>query len=1213
MIDMFRKNGCALGAAGLRRGLCLVLLCALVRTDLPAQQPLSNLRVQTLDAQQPRQVLDSLTIAGRLVGVRDSLSGQALDLRFFTIQNNVLLLDTAGLRQNYPGVTRLLVRYRVLGLQIGKTVLRLDSVAIRKKTGNDAAGYEYTPYESPAQPWETPGLVSNGTYTRGLSFGNSQNLVFNSNLNLQLNGRLGPDLEILAALSDNSVPLQPDGTTRQIQEFDRIFIQIKRNNASLTAGDFDLQRPRVGYFSNYFKRLQGGQIDWTIVSERPKRNGFQVAPPVQDTLSLRFAAAISKGKFARQLISGQEGNQGPYRLQGAEGERFIIVLAGTEKVYIDGIPMRRGLADDYVIDYNLGELSFTQKRLITKDSRIIVEFEYSVQNFLRSNIAANALWQRPKSKVYFNFYSEQDNTSSGAGQDLSETQRERLSLAGDRLSEAFVSGIDTLGAFDATRVMYKLIDTILCGIPRQILVYSTNTDSAIYAARFSEVPPGQGNYVLALSSANGRVYRWIPPDPLTCAPQGNFEPLIRLIAPEMRQLYSLGGETKVFNRGFFQGEAALSNRDYNRLSAQNDRDNLGAGAFLAYRQPLSKPNSPWQSGIFGKYEWVSSLFSPLNPYRPQEFVRDWNLSGATDTVSEQWAQAGIQIMRKNRAEARYEFSRFVREGRYTGLRHVALWKWTWRGFALTGEANYLQSDGQREKSRFGRPKFELSKSFENGQKQQRFKIGLYGERERNRRQASGADTLSRESFWYDLLRFYVQTPETAAPWQLAAFAMQRTDFAPTGSGFTQNTVANEYNINGRWAPENKSGKKTTQNLKWNLSYRTLRISAPELTLLKPQETYLGRLDYSISLLKNGLALTSGYELGSGQSPRIEFSYLAVNPGQGQYTWIDRNQDSILQVDEMELAVFQDQANFVRVSTTSTDYVRTNNVVFNQNVRIEPRLWWSTKTNEPIWKRLLRRLSTQSTWQINRRTYAEARDISPWNPFELNIPDSSFVSVNTSARHVLFVNRASPDWDFSIAQQEQRSQVILTTGFEQRRQQEYVLKSRANLARRWTLEAEASQGTRLSNNQAFATRNFDIFYQSAGPKCSWLPKRNLRWSIGLIWRTSLNRGGEEQAAQRNWNTELSWNPAPPAGSTGFQAATSIRLKGSFADIRYTGAPNTAVAFAMLDGLQNGRNFLWSFVLDRQLSKSLQLNLSYEGRKTGNGRVVHVGRAQVRALF
>ncbi|MFM8485471.1 MAG: hypothetical protein ACKOCH_03970, partial [Bacteroidota bacterium] len=144
------------------------------------------------------------------------------------------------------------------------------------------------------------------------------------------------------------------------------------------------------------------------------------------------------------VIKGVEGNQGPYRLQGGEGEKFIIVLAGTEKVYIDGQPMRRGLEDDYVIDYNLGEITFTPRRLITKDSRVIVEFEYAVQTYLRSTTAANASWAMPRGKFYFNFYSEQDARNSGGVQEISPASRSRLAQAGDDLKNAFGSGIDTL-------------------------------------------------------------------------------------------------------------------------------------------------------------------------------------------------------------------------------------------------------------------------------------------------------------------------------------------------------------------------------------------------------------------------------------------------------------------------------------------------------------------------------------------------------------------------------------------------------------------------------------------------------------------------------------------------------------------------------------------------------------------------------------------------
>jgi hypothetical protein len=239
-------------------------------------------------------------------------------------------------------------------------------------------------------------LQKNGTISRGIIVGNNQDLSVSSSFNLQLAGKLSEDIEILASVSDNNIPVQPDGNTRNLQDFDQVYIKIFNERHALTVGDYFFSG-KGGYFLRYNKRLQGLNYNGTFVNAKGVKQNVETA------------LAFSRGKFGRNIIQGQEGNQGPYRLKGEQNETFIVVLAGTEKVFVDGKLMVRGQDFDYMINYNTAEIIFTPKVLITQNTRIIVEFQYTTQNYARSLMYAGSEWEAKKSKYYLKVYSEQES------------------------------------------------------------------------------------------------------------------------------------------------------------------------------------------------------------------------------------------------------------------------------------------------------------------------------------------------------------------------------------------------------------------------------------------------------------------------------------------------------------------------------------------------------------------------------------------------------------------------------------------------------------------------------------------------------------------------------------------------------------------------------------------------------------------------------------
>ncbi len=1141
---------------------------------------LTNQRQKTLLLDSLPIRLDSLTIIPESLRLSDERGNRIPPADYLLFRNE--LYWAASYRPD--SVT---AEYRVIPYDLYKVARHLDTTRIEYDEEGDYIGFDFSPYDAKDELVDFQGLDYDGSFARGISFGNNQNLVLNSSFNLRLAGKLGDDVEILAAISDDNIPLQPEGNTQQLNDFQRIFIQLKKNDASLTAGDYELARPN-SYFMNYFKKLKGATAE----------NTWEVKD--KGTFSTKASVAISKGKFARNNLVMQEGNQGPYRLEGADGERFIIIEAGTEKVFWDGQLLTRGLEEDYIIDYNRADVLFTNKRLVTKDIRVIVEFEYSVQNYTRSLLAVNSAYETEKMRLYLNVYSEQDGKNSGAALDLDSLQRSILGQVGDDLANAIDPGIDSLPEFNEFRVSYKQIDStyLVNGLAntQTILVYSTNPDSAVYAASFLEVGAGNGNYIIDASiPANGRVYRWIAPDPSTGSLNGNYIPGRKLIAPNQQSLYTVGGEFQLNKNSSILTEVALSNNDQNRFSNVDDSNNAGIAVYSQYTNSLTLDKQEnWSIDTKVGYEFLQENFKALNPYRNAEFTRDWNIGQQINQrAQEHIGKAGFTLSRKNLGSLSYEFSGFLRGDLYTGTRHYSRLNFKRSGFAVDLQGNLLQTDATEESSTFFRPKADFSKTFK---KLDNWKIGVYGEREKNDRYASNADTLSVNSFYYDMYKVYIQSPQNDN-FSFGANYRQRYDYAPVDMDFLQNTVADEFNINGNW----RQGKSST--LRWNLSYRELSISDPKLTNLDPQETFLGRLEHSLTLLKGTIRSSTNYEIGSGQERKQEYQYLPVAPGEGVYTWIaDLNGDSIPQINEIEEAVFQNDANIIRVSIFTDDFIRTNNVSLNQSLRLAPRALWY---QEKGFKKMLSRFSSQSTLRIIRKT-REAPDVTAWNPFQLDVADTTLVSTNSAIRNTLFFNQGDPKYDLQIGQFNNRSKIILTTGFESRGNAEQFFRARWNITRYLTGIFNIASGNRKNDSEFFNNRDYSIDFYRIEPEITVLPLKNLRGIFSYKFQESTNNlpDGGERAIIHDLSVETTFNQ---------NSKSSFRTSFSYVNIDFNGEANSNLEFAMLDGLRNGQNFLWNILFDRRLAKNIQLSLNYEGRKTGTNAIVHVGRAQVRATF
>ena len=1217
--------------------MCMIFFVFLFNENAYAQtDTLSNWRTITITEISDTLTLDSLTILPSTVSVKDKSNGNFLADNTFSIADNQLIFN-----KEINAEEGLEINFRVMPFALGTVATHKDTTRIGKEDFSDYI-FRYEPVANSDELFEFQGLDYQGSFARGISFGNNQDLVLNSSFNLQLAGDIGDDIEILAAISDNNIPLQPEGNTRQLQEFDQVFIQLKKDKSKLIAGDYQLTRP-AGYFMNYNRRLQGLSFE----------TGAKIG---EGTLGGRVSGAVARGQFARNQFFGQEGNQGPYKLTGANNERFLIVLAGTEKVYIDGILLQRGSEDDYTIDYNAGEITFTANQLITKDKRIVIEFTYSTDNYLRTVYGTGLNYKTEKLNTYFNLFSEQDAKNQSVGQDLTDTQRELFAEAGDAVEDRLFPAVDTLADFDPNRIMYAMVDSL--GFD-SVFVHTTNPDSARFVLRFTEVGQGSGNYIPVQSSANGRIYAWVAP--LADTPQGTHEPVIRLVAPQRKQLYTFGADYQLNKSTNILTEVALSNTDLNTFSELDAGDDVGiavrsrienefvfgrknrerpppiplqrgrvdlrenddktANSVLPNKDtnpdslstesrkkelspfgggrgvettpnpnPITNHQSPITLTTFVDYEFTDGNFRRIDPYRAIEFLRDWN-TDRTVRIDEHLLNTGVNLEKKGLGNIRYTLGTYLRDSIYTGIKHSAEMRGGHKGFEVDISGSLLTSQGLKEDTRFFRPKANLSKTFA---KLNDLKIGVYGEREDNQRYGAGRDTMEISSFKFDILKAYLQTGESQI-FQWRTEYTRRYDYAPRGADFGLATVADEVNLKGLWAKYKHS------RLNWNLTYRNMRADSL-FTQERSQETYLGRLEYLLLVKKGFIRANTVYELGSGQQQRIEFTYVQVNPGEGVYTWIDRNMDGVRQLDEFEIANFTDNADHIRVTTFTNDFIRSDNVNFSQSVEMNPAKLWRTSKKKPL--QFLSKFRNVATFQIQRKTL-ESAEVQPWNPFELSVNDTSLVSLTANIRNTLFFNRTNQKFGAQFGIQDNRNRRILTTGYEARRRTERSLQTRWNPSKKVGVKLDASQGNRFNDSEFFEVKDYDIDFWEIAPEVKYIFRKNTRLTLAYTFADRRNQINEKETTQNHdISTEFTYNKV---------SKSEVSAKFSFVNVTYTGTRNTPVEYAMLDGLQNGKNFLWNLTFDRRISRNVLMSISYEGRKTGENKTVHIGRANVRATF
>ncbi|MCS6794525.1 MAG: hypothetical protein NZ516_01045 [Raineya sp.] len=1079
-------------------------------------------------------------------------------------------------KQNYTAQDSIMVCYQVLPFTLHQKQQKRPSV--------DTLTFFIVPLTPITQQsllkereeiFSTDSIQKTGAIYRGIAVGNQQSAVTNSTLNLQLEGKLSSEISLKALITDQQVPFQPEGNTQQIQQLDKVLVELQSKTTTLQAGDIVMQN-QPSEFLRFYKNVQGVQLE----------NVQKYADSSQSKTTL--GVALAKGRFASTAVTPIEGVQGPYRLRGANNERFIVIIANTEQVYVDGKLLRRGFDADYVIDYNLAEITFNPNILITQYTRIRIDYEYTERNYSRTNLKASHSQQWKNLEIFGQYYAETDNPRNPLTLRLTDEQKLQLSQIGDNLQQAFLSTADSVG-FSQNAILYEKKDTLTAsGLYEGIFVYSQNPQKAYWQVTFTEVGTNKGNYILKSTLQNGRIFQWV--EPIGGIPQGNFEPLALIPLPQKRQMITTGLHFKPTEFEKISAEIAFSQRDLNRFSKIGDEDNNGTAFKILAQQKNRFRWGKYQLQKAISYEYNSPTFLPIDRFRPIEFNRDWNLNLDTLSLPDQKTEhiAHAEITLQKDAQNFVTTKHFYRNRNQTneGFQHYLNFAQKLGNFSFKGDffaLNALQKQ-QTNLALWQRASVEVAHQSKKWQKGYAFNLDKNTLRKREN------DSIFFTAMHFDEHKFFLQTADSLSTRFRTEYSY-RTDNQPVAGKMQLRTIAQTFQSILQTKPSVK------QNFKLQATYRNVQNY---IFSNQSEENLMGRVEWQRNLWQRNIRSELVWQNVAARELRREFSFIQVPTGQGTHTWRDDNGNGIAELNEFYLALNPDERQYAKIFTPTDSYIKAFSTDFNYRLNVQMPTNWLSATGL---KRILAQFSLNGSALIRRKTI-EADFLKRIFPFSA-IQDQNLLSAQENLRGILFFKRGNPDFgadvNFSSAKQKQ----LLTNGFETRQQQEVGFNFRKNLSKKWNFQWQNKHNQLRNASDFLLNRNFWIETWGFQPQFAYQPNQNLRVSVSNLQAFKNNLLGNEKTHQQEWSSEIRWSK--PAS---FVFSAQIR----WVNMDFRGETQSPVAYEMLEALQAGQNWVWTASYQQKLANGLQINFLYNGRKMPNTpRIIHFGQVQAGVLF
>lgn len=1080
---------------------------------------------------------DSLIVENSLQVYWRSIQLPTVDYRLDVVARKVHLLmeidPLDSIRIRYLclpfGVSTSLQKYRIREIQTigGDTVRRMEPIGTYKENSGD--------------------LRATGSISRGFSVGSNQDLSITSGLNVQIQGNLSEDVTVEATLTDQNIPIQPEGNTENIQKIDQVYVHVKKGNAySATLGDIR-SNFSLSPFVKYSRELQGLRLDIR-------------RPDVQSSVSL----GTTRGRFQTNRIAVSEGIQGPYELSGDNGVRNILVIAGSERVWLDGRLLRRGDANDYIMDYASGQIQFTERIVITAASRVVVDFEYAAELFPNNSLGAELAYEFAgrKARVRSAYIRESDDKSNPINLSLSREQVDSLAGLNDDLLPRRGSTITVDGAVRTDIGRGRYVKSYHIADAESIFVYVGDDSTGDHNVRFTEVGSGNGSY------NRGNIvgeFVYVGPG------NGGFLPIVPLSLPVIREMTALGIDLQPTRNLVIRNDIALSRFDRNSFSSSTLTGKAFDGRIQLTSQKIRRLG---ELDFDFQYRFLDSNFEAMDRLNDAEFDRSWNVSAG----------------------------RLGRESLLDGQMRYRPWTWIQiaprKGRYLSGSSQSdrdglnlrLASDSSSEmnydiyrvQSRDSTYRRVLRNRFHGQHSLSLFRPGFDFESEESRMETDSGRTGSA---------YYIARPHLLImPSRTSSFMVlyeQREDFSVN---------SRLDSLDGKTATARMIGIESEMNgASWrNRLFLSRRVTRYASSSSSDQKSLIIRNSTDASLWDRFITLSLSYQLSDQRVQERKIVFVEVSPNTGDYVRV--GPDSFRQVP-------RGLGDYVQGSIRSQIFLPVVSLQSSVRIRLDfARIY--NDSSASIFERIASRSQTETIVRLEDDQQSPSRSFYFLNPQAFLVGDRSFRG-QVYFRNDIFTSNSDRTFLLNLRAEIQKQATRLFTNAQDRQRKDVYTS-----ITRWIWAENRSFETVLnwmSHNRANTIStpgiggNFDI-QQLSGTA-----------SIGIDWwhGVSFTPGITSSVARERIN-DLRYGAIGPIQKIRITKESRYQAILEMSLVRAYFAGNRPVPFELTQGQKRGWNFNLISSGEYRFREHISLNFSFSVRQERD-RLIQIGSAEFRAYF